>query len=519
MRPSAEPADGLAASVATEGIAFFALDGALRGLDARFLELSGLEPGARVLSHFDHLTAWLGDRLPAGGADDSPLRAPLATEAEVDAHIEVDGRGRLGLRLRPSFGADGINGRAISLRGGLEHQRLQQRMSQAQKMEAIGRLVGGISHDFNNLLTVIRGYCDFSQEQLSALDAELLLSQKSHCATLRKSLNEIAKASGRASTLTRQLLAYSRQQVVAPEYLDLNTELREVEKMLDRLLGEKVQLELMSEMESATVFADRGQVHQMLMNLVINAHDAMPDGGTITLRTEAFRIDADFAARFDYPVELGEKIMLRVKDCGTGIDPDHLPRIFEPFFTTKDVGRGTGLGLSTVYGIVKQSGGYIWVESTRGRGTEFQICLPAADDDVAPKAPAIATTPPAAPRGEHILVVDDDASVLSVLAQLLEKAGYRVTAATSSADALDAQSGAEDFDLLITDLLLGDTDGVELSRQLRKVQADLPVLFVSGYDPDAYKRRGVMPDQGAFLAKPIDAETLRRKVARLLEAP
>ncbi|MEO1087782.1 MAG: response regulator, partial [Acidobacteriota bacterium] len=232
--------------------------------------------------------------------------------------------------------------------------------------------------------------------------------------------------------------------------------------------------------------------------------------------TEAFTVDGDFARRFHYPVELGDKILLRIKDSGTGIDAADLPRIFEPFFTTKEIGRGTGLGLSTVYGIVKQSGGYIWVDSERGRGTEFQICLPAARGGVAPSAP-VAKPRASTPRGERILVVDDDVQVLEVLAQLLDKAGYRVIAAATPREALESGEKVESLDLVITDLLMGEMDGVELCRRLREQQPKLPVLYMSGYDPDAYERRGVMPEKGAFLAKPIDAATLRRKVAQLLE--
>ncbi|MEO1086123.1 MAG: histidine kinase dimerization/phospho-acceptor domain-containing protein, partial [Acidobacteriota bacterium] len=278
---------GAAHAAAAEGIACFGLDGSLRGVDAYFLELSGLAADGEALRAFDDLVRWLRERLPAAHPP-GLLDATPAADAVLETEVEVGAQGRLSVRFHPSLGAGGVNGRIVSLHGGAEHRRLQRRMSQAQKMEAIGRLVGGISHDFNNLLTVIRGYCDFSREQLTALDAELLLSQKCHSAPLHKCLEEISKASRRASTLTRQLLAYSRQQVVAPEHLDLNAELREVEKMLDRLLGEQVQLELHPGVDPAMVFADRGQIHQMLMNLVINAHDAMPDGGTISLSTEAF---------------------------------------------------------------------------------------------------------------------------------------------------------------------------------------------------------------------------------------
>lgn len=508
-------AEGIASPAAAEGIASFDLQGSSQGFDRQFLELTGLAPDDDALRDFDRTIAWLRRHLTDGSA--ISLEDIARTGATVDAEIEIAGQGRLELKLRPLLHSGGVGGRILSLRSSGEYERLQQRVSQAQKMEAIGRLVGGISHDFNNLLTVIQGYCDFSREQLKALDAELLLSQKHHCTTLRKSLEEIAKASGRASTLTRQLLAYSRQQVLAPQHLDLNVEVREVEKMLKRLLGEKVKLELICGIRPAMVFADRGQMHQMIMNLVINAHDAMPDGGTITLGTEAFTIDTDFAAQFDYPVEVGEKVMLRVQDTGTGIDDEHLARIFEPFFTTKDVGRGTGLGLSTVYGIVKQSGGYIWVESEQGRGTEFKICLPAASGQA--MAPVAVVSPHvAAPRGERILIVDDDAQVLEVLAQLLEKSGYRIVAVASPREALDAQAAVPRFDLAITDLLMGEMDGAELARRLQEKQPGLPVLYMSGYDPDAYERRGVMPEKGAFLAKPIDSATLRRRVAQVLKA-
>ena len=500
-------------AAAPEAVAVYGSDGSFQGADREFIELLGLDEAADELHSLSALLEWLQPRLREGELPNAE-RLDLHLDLPSDLHAEIEGSGQRPLDVHLRSLSPLGNGKVISLRDRGEHERLQQRAHQAQKMEAVGRLVGGISHDFNNLLTVIRGYCDFSKDQLRELDAGLLLGQKAQCATLRRSIDEITNASSRASELTRQLLAYSRQQVVSPQLMDLNLELREIEKMLERLLGEDVTLHREVRLQPATVRADRGQMHQMIMNLVINARDALPDGGHITLRTEAFSVDEAFAARFDYPVELGEKVMLRVIDDGAGINPDVLPHIFEPFFTTKDIGRGTGLGLSTVYGIIKQSRGNIWVDSTPGQGTEFRICLPLEQGNVHRHPTPASTTAPS--RGQRILIVDDQQPVRQVIAQLLQNAGYRALAATPR-EALDAQSAGERFDLLVTDLMMAEMDGTELARRLSGSQPGLPVLYISGYDPDAYKRRGVLPEGAFFLAKPLDAETLQAKISQILE--
>ncbi|MEM1206349.1 MAG: ATP-binding protein, partial [Acidobacteriota bacterium] len=371
-------------------------------------------------------------------------------------------------------------------------EELQRQVHQAQKMEAVGRLAGGIAHDFNNMLVVIRGYCD------------LCLAQFAPDAPLRGHVHEISKAAGRAADLTRQLLAYSRQQVLEPRLLDLNEVVADLDGMLARVLGEHVDLVLELGATPSLVRADRGQLQQVLMNLVINARDAMPEGGRIDLATENLWIDEAFASDFDYPVPLGPKVLVRVKDTGTGIPPERLGRIFEPFFTTKDVGRGTGLGLSTAYGIVKQSGGYIWVDSAVGEGTEFRVCLPQASGAaVAEESQGSEGGARLRPAGGVVLVTEDDLSVRSVIVRLLRAAGYEVHEADSPAVALGLQAQGQRFDLLITDIVMPEMDGNELARRLTEGQPDLQILYISGYNPEAYERQGMLRPGEHFLQKPF----------------
>ena len=382
--------------------------------------------------------------------------------------------------------------------------RLDEQIRQAQKMEAVGRLAGGIAHDFNNLLTVIKGYCALCSRELGpeASTSEFLV--------------EISRAANRAADLTGQLLAFSRQQVLQPKVIDLNDGIRELQRMLVRIIGATVDLYFELTDEPVTIHADQGQLQQVLMNLVINARDAMPDGGLVTITTERFDIDDRFATRFDYPVELGPTVVLRVRDSGEGMSADVKARIFDPFFTTKELGKGTGLGLSTVYGIVKQSGGYIWVDSEPGDGTEFRIYLPWVEDD---ELDGIMDEMPRRRRsgGEHVLVVEDETPVRQILCRVLRQAGFKVFEAENPTDALKRYSDQpERLDLLITDIVMPAMDGYELAELLQAARPALQVLYISGYSPEAYETKGILRPGSHFLQKPFDADVLTQKIQEVL---
>ncbi len=393
---------------------------------------------------------------------------------------------------------------------------LDEQMRQAQKMEAVGRLAGGIAHDFNNLLTVIKGYCDLCTAGHAASNGDGAMAAKIPVVDY---LAEIRRAANRAADLTGQLLAFSRQQVLQPKVIDLNEGIRDLRRMLVRVIGATVDLQFDLTDDSPTVHADEGQIQQVLMNLVINARDAMPEGGLVTITTEMFEIDEEFAAGFDYPIDRGRTVVLRVRDTGQGMDEEVKARIFEPFFTTKELGKGTGLGLSTVYGIVKQSGGYIWVDSEPGLGTEFRIYLPWVEED------ELDDDGSTAPRrrgggGEHVLVVEDEAPVRTILCEVLRQAGYRVYEAAGAEDALRRYSKEpERLDILVTDIVMPDMDGYELAELLQAARPGLRVLYISGYSPDAYETKGILKPGSNFLQKPFDPDTLTEKIQDVLNAP
>ena len=393
---------------------------------------------------------------------------------------------------------------------------LDEQMRQAQKMEAVGRLAGGIAHDFNNLLTVIKGYCDLCTAGQATGNGTDSIAAK---VPVTDYLAEIRRAANRAADLTGQLLAFSRQQVLQPKVIDLNEGIRDLRRMLVRVIGATVDLQFDLTDESPTVHADEGQIQQVLMNLVINARDAMPEGGLVTITTEMFEIDEEFAAGFDYPIERGQTVVLRVRDTGQGMDEEVKARIFEPFFTTKELGKGTGLGLSTVYGIVKQSGGYIWVDSEPGLGTEFRIYLPWVEEEEHDDDGS------AVPRrrgsgGEHVLVVEDEAPVRTILCRVLRQAGYRVFEAAGAVDALQRFSVEPDrLDILVTDIVMPDMDGYELAELLQAARPGLRVLYISGYSPDAYETKGILKPGSNFLQKPFDADALTEKIQDVLNTP
>jgi two-component system, cell cycle sensor histidine kinase and response regulator CckA len=380
-----------------------------------------------------------------------------------------------------------------------ERNDLQAQLLQSQRMDAIGRLAGGVAHDFNNTLGVIVGY------------AELLMRQASD--GQRPKLEQILKAGHRAAGLTRQLLTFSRKEVVEPKVLDLNALLSDLEQMLGRLIGEDIDLAIVAGPDLGQVKADAGQLEQVVMNLCVNARDAMPDGGFLRVETANVLLDRGHAARHE-AMPPGRYVMLTVGDTGGGIPKDVLPNIFEPFFTTKEAGKGTGLGLAMVYGIVKQAGGNVWVYSEIGRGTTFKIYLPRVDEPLA----AEPQEAPAPSRGsETILLVEDEASLRALTREILEGHGYRVIEATSGSEALTvAQGHPEPIHLLLTDVVMPGINGRALAEALAPARPGLRVLYMSGYTDDIIAKRGVLEAGTLLLEKPFAALALLRGVREAL---
>jgi PAS domain S-box-containing protein len=389
------------------------------------------------------------------------------------------------------------------IRSAEERTRLEDQLRQLQKVEAIGRLAGGVAHDFNTLTAIVLGYGEMLLGELDAADPR------------RKYATEIVEAGRRSAALTRQLLAFSRKQTLQPEVIDLDALLRNFEGMLGRLLGESVELTLKPAAAPCRITADPGQIEQVVTNLAVNARDAMPLGGSLTLETAAVEFDAQHPAGIDN-VKPGKYVRLTLADTGSGMDKATLDRLFEPFFTTKPRGKGTGLGLATAFGIVKQSGGHIWAASEPGRGTTFTICLPWTDALPAAKAPVAAEEVPRG-RGERVLVVEDEPGLRELCASLLLRLGYRVVTAGNGPDALllmHARRLAPD--LVLTDVIMPGMSGVELARRLRGDWPGLPVLYMSGYPDDAINPHGVLVPGTPFIQKPFSEQALALKVRELL---
>ena len=385
-----------------------------------------------------------------------------------------------------------------------ERKLLEEQLLQSQKMEAVGQLAGGVAHDFNNILTAIVGYSD------------LLAAELGDNAQQREDIEEIRKAARRAAALTRQLLSFSRKQVLEPRIVDVNGVVLNLDKMLRSLMSENIELEtqLAEDLDAARV--DPNQLEQVIMNLAINARDAMPDGGTVTIETANATLGEDYAAKH-VSVIPGVYVMLAVTDTGCGMTEATKARIFEPFFTTKPAGRGTGLGLSTVYGIVKQSGGNIWLYSEPNKGTTFKIYLPAVDalpEDIGKAAPVEAER-----QGSGtVLVVEDDEQLRRLTHRALAAQGYEVLEADRGRSALDAARRHEGpIDLLVTDLVMPDTNGPKLAETLRAARPGLRVLFMSGYPDGAIVHHGMLEAGVAYLAKPFTTEAITRKVREVLE--
>jgi signal transduction histidine kinase/ActR/RegA family two-component response regulator len=384
-----------------------------------------------------------------------------------------------------------------------DRKRAEEQLQQIQKMEAIGRLAGGVAHDFNNILMAVSGY------------SELVLLRMSESDPLRQYICEIRKAAEQGGDLTRQLLAFSRRQLLTPKVLDLNDSILAMENLLRRLIGEDIELEIVKAKDLGTIKADPGQVQQILMNLAVNARDAMPAGGTLKIETSNRNVNLEMSKQFA-GLKPGHYVMLRVKDTGHGMDEDVIKHIFEPFFTTKDEGKGTGLGLATVFGIVQQSDGHIYVESRVNEGTTFSLYLPRVDRPVSPQLEAPVSQHPNG-KGETLLLVDDNEMVRSSAGSFLEMNGYHVLYAGSGLTALDLlKANGRQIHLMISDVVMPGMSGVELAEEVKQFRPDLKVLFISGYANEQNQLQDILDSGCEFIAKPVAMELLLHKIHALL---
>ena len=385
-----------------------------------------------------------------------------------------------------------------------QKQQLEHELRQAHKMEAVGRLAGGVAHDFNNLLTVIKGHTDLIVDQLEQGNS------------LRGSAIQIQKAADRAASLTRQLLAFCRMQMLQPKVLDLNKLVSEMCSLLKRLVREDTSFTFRAGDSLGRVKADPGQIEQVIMNLTVNACDAMPQGGSLTIETSTVTVD-DEHARTRPPMAAGRYVLLAVVDTGHGMDAKTKARIFEPFFTTKEKGKGTGLGLATVYGVVKQSGGFVWVESEPGKGARFEVYLPVVNEpEEGPKQEETIVTP--TQRSEVVLIVEDEEGVRELACEFLKSAGYSVLTASDGKEALAmVERSKAQIHVLVTDVVMPNMRGPELAKRLKKRSADLKVVYMSGY-LEYSRESGEFLEGSFFLQKPFSRDTLIQKIKEALES-
>jgi PAS domain S-box-containing protein len=420
-------------------------------------------------------------------------------------HVEAN---MTNLLNEPSVNGIVVNSRNITERKKAEEalHNSEERLRQAQKMEAVGQLAGGVAHDFNNLLAVIIGYADMLLRRTPEAEER----------TVRQ-LSEIKKAGDRAKSLTSQLLAFSRKQVMQPKVLDLNTVIGDLDKMLRRLIGEHIDMQTVLSADLGNVKADPGQIEQVLLNLAVNARDAMPEGGSLTIETNNVHLDVGYT-QTHRPVEAGSYIMIAVSDSGCGMTQELQSRIFEPFFTTKEKGKGTGLGLATVYGVVKQSGGNISVYSEPGHGTTFKIYLPRVDEAVNIAEPLLVRSDNLI-GSETVLLVEDEQAVRDMAHEILKSNGYNVLRA---GDGNEAMKVSEQFqgpiDLMVTDVVMPHLGGRELAEKLSVTRPGMRVLYMSGYTDDAIVHHGVLDGRAAFLEKPFTPDVLALKIREVLAA-
>jgi PAS domain S-box-containing protein len=443
-------------------------------------------------------------------ADESLPDVELRAAEMSEGTFEVVGKHKSGRRIileattrLHTFG--GREGRIGAVRDVTEKRSLQGQVSQAQKMDAVGRLAGGVAHDFNNLLTVILSCADF---QLTDLAED---------APQREDIEQIRAAALTAASLTRQLLAFSRQEVIRPRLIEVNSVVTTAEGILKRLIGEDILLTVLLSPENPVVKIDRGQLEQIVVNLAVNARDAMPQGGKLTIETQTLNLDEGYASTH-WSATPGKYAVLAVTDSGSGMDEQTRSRIFEPFYTTKEAGKGTGLGLAMVYAIVKQSGGFIWVYSELGNGTVFRIYLPVADQGLEEESPRPLSAAEA--RGtETILVAEDSAAVRNTALQILQRSGYTVLEAPNGKSALDlARKRAGKIHLLLTDVVMPEMSGRELAEEFVGLRPGVRVIFMSGYTDDAVVRHGVLSASIEYIQKPFSPDSLLRKVREVLDA-
>ncbi|HEV8125057.1 MAG TPA: PAS domain S-box protein [Gemmatimonadales bacterium] len=482
-----------------DGIAVIT-DGVVREVNSGFLKIFG----------YDRVEDVIGRGVLEFVAEDSRAKVADRVSAAIDGTYEAVGKRNDGSRVLLDVTArihdiNGRPGRLVALRDVTEKRSLENQFRQSQKMEAVGRLAGGVAHDFNNLLTIITSYTDLLLSDLGAGDPR------------REDLDQIRQAAAAAASLTRQLLAFSRQQVIQPRMVNLEDIVSNAFRMLQRLIGEDIDLVTTLRPEPTTVKIDPGQLEQVVMNLAVNSRDAMPTGGKLTIATSVLDLD-DSNIRSHWPATRGRYATLVISDTGCGMDEQTRARIFEPFFTTKEVGKGTGLGLATVYGIVKQNDGFIWVSSEPGQGSAFTICLPLVDEAAGPREPDGVV--PNVPRGsETILLVEDAAAVRGVARHILERYGYTVLEAPSGKPALDlAAKRSGPIDLLLTDVVMPGMSGRVLGEQFAELRPETRILYMSGYTDDAILRHGMLQPGIAYLEKPFTPETLARMVRMVLDA-
>jgi hypothetical protein len=480
------------------GDALIITDDARRIIDANAAacELTGLDIEQLRSSTLQEVLPDAGE--PAPG-ERSPDVAPRQGERRLRGR---DGQVRI-VDVRETEFAPGLS--VHSMRDLTSQRQLEEELHHSQKMDAIGRLAGGVAHDFNNLLTAITCYSDVLLTTFEESDER--------CEDLR----EIQKAARRAAALTGQLLAFSRKQILQPRVLDLNAVVTDIEKMLRRVIGEDVRLATELDPAPWTVRADPGQLGQVLLNLVVNARDAMPNGGPLRIRTHNVRLASPHPHAHGV-VDAGEYVTLEVSDSGTGIEANVLPHLFEPFFTTKGPGKGTGLGLSTVYGVLRQSDGHIEVRSTVGQGTTFVLYFPRESEESAPVVDE-KTVASSNGRSATILLVEDDAPVRELVRMMLTKKGYDVLCAADGEEAITtAGEHRGTIDLLVTDVVLPGLNGREVAERLRATRPDVTVLYMSGYTDDAILRRGVLTQRSSLIQKPFSAGDLTSRVSELLAA-
>jgi two-component system cell cycle sensor histidine kinase/response regulator CckA len=453
----------------------------------------------------------VADLYPGGLDEARAVKRRLAEEGQI-RNYESWFTARDGRRVEVSSSLSPLRDASGTVAGTLgvikdigERRQLEEQLRQSQKMEAIGRLAGGIAHDFNNLLTVIVGR------------AQLILARLRPEEPIHRDATLVRTTADRAAALTQQLLAFSRKQVLQPHVLNLNGVVTAMEPMLGRLIGEDIDLVVVPAGELGRVKADPGQIEQVIDNLVVNSRDAMPEGGRLTIETADVEIDTAYASRH-FTVPAGPYVMLAVSDTGEGMDEQTRSRVFEPFFTTKGPGKGTGLGLATVYGIVKQSGGDIQLYSEPGHGTTFKIYLPRVVETAVETAETSASST-TSPRGdETVLLVEDEAEVRDLAREILEHSGYTVLQACDSLEAvLMAEQHRGPIHLLLTDVIMPRLSGRALVERLRPMRPEMQVLYMSGYTNEAIVRHGVLDPDTLFIQKPFTPDTLARKVRAAID--